>query len=73
MVPSGMPGPKDKERQKNKGEDSSRIKPKNYQDYNQWDKFVAKDLDKILDDFDETDRQEQEEGHRYVSNVYLCM
>jgi hypothetical protein len=34
------------------------------QDYNQWDKFVHKDLDKILDDFDENDRQEQEETHR---------
>jgi hypothetical protein len=138
MVPSGMPGPKDRDGwgAKNKGgegDEESRIRPKNYQaridaaekgplhkhhclshtfssqifhpeverlcvfvracarsqlafalecvkilvcartnkleavriqDYNQWDKFVHKDLDKILDDFDENDRQEQEETHR---------
>jgi len=68
MVPSGVPGPKDKERKKKGGGDEddeeTRIKPKNYQDYNQWDKFVHRDLDKMLEDFDENDRQEQEEGHR---------
>eukprot|EP00283_Hemiselmis_rufescens_P011240 CAMPEP_0173436332 /NCGR_PEP_ID=MMETSP1357-20121228/15885_1 /TAXON_ID=77926 /ORGANISM="Hemiselmis rufescens, Strain PCC563" /LENGTH=347 /DNA_ID=CAMNT_0014401399 /DNA_START=56 /DNA_END=1095 /DNA_ORIENTATION=+ len=69
MVPSGVLGPKDKERKKKKkGDDDddeeTRIKPKNYQDYNQWDQFVHKDLDKMLEDFDENDRQEQEEGHR---------
>ena len=34
-----------------------RIQPKNYAGYNQWDKFVKKDLDKVLEDFDEQDRQ----------------
>ena len=65
MVPSGMPGPKDKEREKEKmngGED--RIQPKSYADYNQWDKFVHRNLDKMLEDFDEQDRQEQEDKHR---------
>lgn len=65
MVPSGMPGPKDLERAKENGADAAEsIKPKSYADYHQWDKFVNKNLDKILDDFDETDRQEQEEKHR---------
>ena len=36
-----------------KSEKGERIKPKTYQDYNQWDTFVHKDLDKMLHDFDE--------------------
>eukprot|EP00961_Rhodomonas_salina_P187393 2529892-Rhodomonas_salina.1 len=66
MIPSGVKGPKDEERERaKKGEEGGeRIKPKTYQDYNQWDKFVHKNLDQMLTDFDETDRQEQEEKHR---------
>eukprot|EP00960_Hanusia_phi_P039828 754070-Hanusia_phi.AAC.2 len=66
MVPSGAPGPKDEERKKGgKGEEGGgRIKPKTYQDYGQWDKFVAKDLDKMIEEFDENDRQEEEAKHR---------
>lgn len=66
MVPSGMPGPKDLERAKEKDGEGveGRIQPKTYQDYHHWDKFVNNKLDKMLDDFDEQDRQEQEEKHR---------
>ena len=64
MVPSGMPGPKDAQRGSEKQDKGERIKPKTYQDYNQWDKFVHKDLDKMLSDFDEQERQEMEEEHR---------
>ncbi len=42
----------------------------------QCDMYVGKDLDKILDDFDENDRQEQVEEHRYVYVcvcMYVCM